>query len=156
MKILYLSRYGEGADIAFRMALDGHQVRVWIEEPKMADVADGLVPKVKDWRPSVAWADPKRFEALRAQHSLSTLILLGERLQSDAAALLDRAAFDGEQIASASVAAEARFADEEERAAFLEEYVETTARLLERYGNKRGAPYRVVLAAYPDTERSES
>lgn len=57
MKILWLSRYGEGADIAFRMCLDGHQIRVWIEEPKMCDVADGLVPKVKDWRPSVSWAD---------------------------------------------------------------------------------------------------
>ncbi len=105
--------------------------------------------------PSVAWHDPKRFEALKAQHSLSTLILLGERLQRDAAALLDRAAFDGEEIASASVAAEARFPSENERAAFLEHYVLAVQKLLERYGDKAGEPYRIVLAAYPETERSE-
>lgn len=57
MKVLFLSRHGEGADIAFRMALDGVQVRLWIENAAMKDVADGLVPKVSDWKPSVAWAD---------------------------------------------------------------------------------------------------
>lgn len=106
--------------------------------------------------PEVAWADPRRFETLRSQHSLETLVALGERLQRDAAGLLDRAAFDGEQIASASVVAEARFATEAEREAFLAEYVRATAEMLEQYGNKRGAPYRVVLAAYPDPERSDS
>jgi DNA-binding transcriptional ArsR family regulator len=104
--------------------------------------------------PEVAWADPKRMQALRDQHSLGALVLLGERLQRDAVALLDRAAFGGEQIASASVTAEAHFASEEDRAAFLEEYVQSVAALLERYGAKEGAPYRVMLAAYPDSEGS--
>jgi DNA-binding transcriptional ArsR family regulator len=104
--------------------------------------------------PEVAWSDPKRMQALRDQHSLGALVLLGERLQRDAVALLDRAAFAGEQIASASVAAEVRFESEENRAAFLEEYLQATAALLERYGTKEGTPYRVVLAAYPDSERS--
>ncbi len=102
--------------------------------------------------PEVAWADGRRSETLRSQHSLGTLVLLGERLQRDAAVLLDRAAFEGEEIASASVVAEARFASEEEREAFLKEYVRATADLLERYGNRTGAAYRVVLAAYPETE----
>ena len=57
MNVLWISRYGEGCDIAFRMVLDGIKVRVWIEEPKMRDVGDGLVPKVADWRPSVPWAE---------------------------------------------------------------------------------------------------
>jgi phosphoribosylamine--glycine ligase len=39
------------------MSLDGVKVRLWIENPAMKDVADGLVPKVTDWRPSVKWAD---------------------------------------------------------------------------------------------------
>ena len=105
--------------------------------------------------PQVAWADRRRFETLRSQHSLETLVLLGERLQRDAADLLDRAAFDGAEIASASVSAEVSFADEAERAAFLSEYLEAVAPLLEQYGTKGGAPYRVMLAAYPDSERSE-
>jgi hypothetical protein len=105
--------------------------------------------------PEVAWAGDQRAETLRSHHSLQTLVRLGERLQHDAAALLDRAAFDDEQVPSASVVAEARFATEQDREAFFTEYVQATAGLLERYGNKQGAPYRVLLAAYPDTERSE-
>ena len=106
--------------------------------------------------PEVAWADQRRGETLRSQHSLETLVLLGERLQHDAAALLDRAAFDGEQVPSASVVAEARFDSEEHREAFFTEYMQATARLLERYGNKRGAAYRVVMAAYPGAEANET
>lgn len=102
--------------------------------------------------PEVAWSDPRRMEALQQQHSLQTLVVLGERLQRDAAVLLDRAAFDGEEIASASVEAEARFASEEEREAFLDEYLKATAELLKKYGQKKGAAYRILLAAYPETE----
>lgn len=62
MNILFLSRYGEGADIAFRMILDGHKVRLWIEDAKFKENADGLVPKVVDWRPHVQWADLAVFD----------------------------------------------------------------------------------------------
>jgi hypothetical protein len=102
--------------------------------------------------PEVTWADGRRSETLASQHSLGMLVLLGERLQRDAAVLLDKAAFDGEEIASASVIADARFAHEEEREAFLSEYLHATSRLLEKYGNKKGAAYRVLLAAYPEAE----
>ena len=77
-----------------------------------------------------------------------------QRLQRDAGVLLDRATFDGEQIASAAVSAEVRFATPEDRAAFMREYLETTRELLDRHGNQQGAPYRVVLAVHPDTEGS--
>jgi DNA-binding transcriptional ArsR family regulator len=102
--------------------------------------------------PEVVWADPRRLETLRRQHSLQTLVLLGERLQRDAAVLLDRAAFDGEEIASASVITEARFASEDERTEFLREFLRAVTKLLERYGKKEGEPYRVLLAAYPEAE----
>jgi DNA-binding transcriptional ArsR family regulator len=106
--------------------------------------------------PEVAWADPRRLEVLRRQHSLETLVGIGERLQSDAVALLDRATFDGEQISSAAVHAEVHFASEEERAAFMREYLQATRELLDRYGTDEGAPYRIVLAVHPQTEGSES
>lgn len=102
--------------------------------------------------PEVAWSDPRRLETLRGQHSLQTLVLLGERLQRDAAVLVDRAAFEGEEIASASVAAEVRFSSEAEREAFLDEYLRATAEVLDKYGKKEGAAYRVILAAYPEAE----
>ena len=102
--------------------------------------------------PEVAWAGDQRTEALGRQHSLQTLVLLGERLQRDAALLLDRAAFGGEEIASASVVAEAHFANETDREAFLGEYLRMTTELLQRYGTRTGEGYRIALAAYPETE----
>jgi DNA-binding transcriptional ArsR family regulator len=99
--------------------------------------------------PRATWADPRRAEALRDQMSLENLILVGERLGRDAAVLLDRAAFDGEEIASAAVEAEIQFAGEEERAAFMREYLAAIGPLLRKYGEHEGTSYRVVLAAYP-------
>lgn len=104
--------------------------------------------------PQVTWSDGRRLEALRSQHSLETLVALGERLQQDAAALLDRAAYDGEEIPSAAVSAQVEFATEEERATFLREYLEMMKRLLERHGAREGEPYRVVLAVHPREQGS--
>jgi DNA-binding transcriptional ArsR family regulator len=100
--------------------------------------------------PRAAWGDPKRLTAMTEQLSLEHLVLLGERLARNAAVLLDRAAFDGEQIASASVEAEVRFGSEDDRAAFLNEYLAAVGPLLTKYGSNPGTPYRVALAAYPD------
>ena len=79
---------------------------------------------------------------------------VGERLQRDAIGLLDRAAFDGEEIPAAAVETEVRFADQATRAAFLEEYLAAIKPLLTKYGDRRGDAYRVVLAVYPDREES--
>jgi DNA-binding transcriptional ArsR family regulator len=100
--------------------------------------------------PRAAWGDPRRLAALAGQLSLEHLVTLGERLQRDAAVLLDRAAFDGEQIASAAVEADVHFADEAARAAFLDEYLAAVGPLLQKYGTKDGPAYRVALAAYPN------
>ncbi|HEY7136528.1 MAG TPA: helix-turn-helix domain-containing protein [Acidimicrobiia bacterium] len=105
--------------------------------------------------PEVVWADPRRAEALREQQSLERLVMLGGRVQRDAAALLDAAAFDGEEIASASVEVDVHFRDEGERAAFLDEYVQLVRELCDRYGARAGDPYRVAMAAYPGREPSE-
>jgi DNA-binding transcriptional ArsR family regulator len=102
--------------------------------------------------PQVAWSDPRRLDALRQQHSLENLVMVGAQLQRDAISLLDRAAFDGEQIASAAVEANVHFADENDRAAFLDEYVAAVQKLCDRYGSSAGLPYRVVLAAHPASE----
>jgi hypothetical protein len=75
---------------------------------------------------------------------------MGERLQRDASALLDRAAFDGEQIDSASVDAEVHFADDAARSAFMTDYLALLGPLLKKHGSRRGTPFRVALAVYPD------
>jgi DNA-binding transcriptional ArsR family regulator len=97
--------------------------------------------------------DPERLSAVfRDQVALAQLSELGERLQRGAAELIERAAETGEEIPSAAVQAEVRFPDEQARAAFLAEYVETLKALLTRHGGAQGQPFRVALAAYPDPE----
>jgi hypothetical protein len=109
--------------------------------------------------PRSTWGDDShRAAALADQVSLGRLVEHGEQLQRDAAALLDRAAFDGEEIASASVATAIKFASEGDRAAFLRDYVEMLAELAGRHGSRTGDEFRVLLAAHPavDDEESES
>jgi DNA-binding transcriptional ArsR family regulator len=100
--------------------------------------------------PRAAWGDARRMEAMADQVSLENLVMLGERLQRDATVLLDRATFDGEEIASAAVATEVRFANKEDRAAFLREYLKRLGPLLEQYGKTEGERYAVALAVYPE------
>jgi hypothetical protein len=103
--------------------------------------------------PRVAWGNPRRVRAMREQLSLETLVHLGERLERDAVALLDRAAFEGEEVASSSVEVEIRLAGEEDRARFLKEYLAAVRPVIERHQRAEGDRYRVVLAAYPDPNR---
>lgn len=102
--------------------------------------------------PRIAWSGNARPAALQAQASLAALVELGERVQRDAAELLDRAAFEGEQIPSASVEVDVAFADTEARSAFLTEYLEALGPLLKKYAVARhlGAPFKLALAVYPD------
>jgi hypothetical protein len=111
-------------------------------------VADTLVIS-----PTCTWGDDqRRTEALADQLSLSALFDAGQRLQHDSALLLDRAAFNGEEIPSASVVTETRFGSEAARSAFLRDYTEALAALTRKHGSRRGRRYRLVLAAYPNPE----
>jgi DNA-binding transcriptional ArsR family regulator len=101
--------------------------------------------------PRTVWGD-RRVAALRDQVSLERLVALGEGVQRDAAALLDRAAFDGEEIPSASVDANVNFPTEDARAAFMDEYLRMLGTLLKKHGARRGDHYRVVCATYPATD----
>jgi len=100
--------------------------------------------------PRLTWGGPARPEAMAAQVSLERLVGLSERLGNEAVALLDRAAFEGETIPTASMEAEVCFKDEQARSAFLSEYVTAVAALTKKYGARAGEPYRVAFAAYPD------
>lgn len=104
--------------------------------------------------PRLAWSGDRRIAALRSQLPLEQLVELGEAMQHDAVGLLDRAAFDGDEIPCASVDATVRLRDEEARAAFLDEYLEALKPLLKKYGGRRGEEFRVVLAVYPKGEAS--
>ena len=104
--------------------------------------------------PQIAWSGGQRPQALRDQAALAALVDLGERVNRDACALLDRAAFDGEEISSAVVEAEVAFSDAEARSDFMRDYLEAIGPLLKKHGVKSaGAAYRVALAVYPQVEK---
>jgi|SRR5262245_9006225 len=102
--------------------------------------------------PRLTWGDGARLQAIADQVSLHHLVDVGERLQRDAAALLDRAAFDGAQIPSATVEATVRFPDAAARAGFLDEYLELAARLIERHATSEGEAYTVACVVHPTPE----
>ncbi len=105
--------------------------------------------------PRTTRTDERRIDTLRHQASLDRLVDVGDRLQHDAVVLLDRTAFDHEEIASLAVEIDVSFADEAHRAAFLHEYIEAVQALCSRHGSRDGEAYRVVLAAHPKVESNE-
>ncbi|MFA6552880.1 MAG: phosphoribosylamine--glycine ligase [Patescibacteria group bacterium] len=56
-KFLFVSKESVSGDLAWRLQLEGHRVKVYISNPDDADVYDGFVEKVKVWEPEVDWAD---------------------------------------------------------------------------------------------------
>jgi len=56
-KFLFASLSGLIGDIAWQILKEGHDVRYYIEAEKEQDIADGFVPKSKDWEKDAKWAD---------------------------------------------------------------------------------------------------
>ena len=104
--------------------------------------------------PRLAWGEGARLQAIAAQVSLERLVEVGERIWRDAADLLDRAAFEGAEIPSATVEATIRFADAGARAAFLDEYLAVTGRLVERWAAPAGEAFTVALVVHPTTSEA--
>lgn len=66
-RFLFISTDGLHVDPAWRVLREGHEVRYCIENPKEADIGDGFVPKVDDWREHVDWADIIVFDDVLGQ-----------------------------------------------------------------------------------------
>lgn len=56
-KFLFASLSGLIGDIAWEVLKEGHDVRYFIEAESERDIADGFVPKSKDWERDAKWAD---------------------------------------------------------------------------------------------------
>jgi len=56
-KFLFVSLSGLIGDIAWEVLKEGHDVRYFIEAEGERDIADGFVPKSKDWERDAKWAD---------------------------------------------------------------------------------------------------
>mgnify|MGYP003646220629 CR=1 FL=1 len=56
-KFLIVSRWGESLDIAYAISLEGHTVKMFIEDKPSREIGYGFVQKVKDWQKHIEWAD---------------------------------------------------------------------------------------------------
>lgn len=64
MKILMISRWGDGCDMAVDAVRDGHECRVWIQDPKRRhEIFEGLVEKIEDYKDAKGWAEFAFFDA---------------------------------------------------------------------------------------------
>lgn len=69
MKVAFLSKYGDAADIAFRMATEAeHKVKLYIDDPKCSGNWEGIVPKAKTWEEAVKGVDLVVFDDNKLSH----------------------------------------------------------------------------------------
>jgi phosphoribosylamine--glycine ligase len=61
-KFLFVSYEGLIADTAWQVVKEGHEAKLWIQDPGGQDIADGFVAKAKDWRREIDWADVVVFD----------------------------------------------------------------------------------------------
>ncbi|MBI1942519.1 MAG: phosphoribosylamine--glycine ligase [Betaproteobacteria bacterium] len=61
-KFLFVSYTGLIADIAWQVMKEGHESKLWIEDPEEKEIGDGFVAKTGDWKQEVDWADVVVFD----------------------------------------------------------------------------------------------
>lgn len=57
MKFLFVSKWGEILDIAHTVQNEGNEVKLYIEDSPCREIGIGFVPKARDWRKHIQWAD---------------------------------------------------------------------------------------------------
>lgn len=57
MKILFLSTEGNSFPLAMEMMEEGHEVKFFVKNEDEAKAGDGFVPKSKDYKGDISWAD---------------------------------------------------------------------------------------------------
>jgi phosphoribosylamine---glycine ligase len=66
-KFLFVSIDALINDIAWQVFKEGHDVKYFIEDKKIRDIADGFVPKTDDWKRDIEWADVIVFDDVLGQ-----------------------------------------------------------------------------------------
>jgi phosphoribosylamine--glycine ligase len=61
-KFLFVSYEGLIADISWQVVKEGHEAKLWIENPEEHGIGEGFVPKASEWRQEVDWADVVVFD----------------------------------------------------------------------------------------------
>ncbi len=66
-RFLFVSIDALITDIAWQVHREGHEVKMYIENDRVARIGDGFVPKSRDWREDVGWADIIVFDDVLGQ-----------------------------------------------------------------------------------------
>ncbi len=66
-KFLFVSVDSNIVDVAWTVAKEGHEVKMFIENPDFKEVGDGFVQKTEDWKADTAWADVIVFDHVGGQ-----------------------------------------------------------------------------------------
>lgn len=89
MKLLFVSKYGDGADLALRCALeDDVEVRLWIDDPKYRGNFSGILDKCASFQEGERWAtlvvyDDNKCTHLKTQKPKFGGTEFGARLEND-------------------------------------------------------------------------
>src|SRR5258706_465105 len=106
-KFLFVSLSGLIGDIAWQVLKEGHDVRYYIDAEKERDIADGFVPKSKDWEKDAKWSDIIVFDDTLAQGGKAQALRAAGKPVIGATPYADRLeddrSFGHEQLKSAGV-----------------------------------------------------
>lgn len=70
-KFLFYSYDALHQDVAWRVLMEGHDVKLYIKDPDCKEIADGFVPKTDDWEKEVNWADVIVFDDVLGQGAMA-------------------------------------------------------------------------------------
>jgi phosphoribosylamine--glycine ligase len=70
-KYLFVSYTGLIADIAWQVVKEGHEARLYIQDPEEKEIGDGFVPKTDNWKSEVDWADVVVFDDVLGMGEMS-------------------------------------------------------------------------------------
>jgi phosphoribosylamine--glycine ligase len=106
-KFLFVSYDGLIADIAWEVVKEGQDVRFWIKDPEEQEIADGFVPKSRDWKQDVAWADVVVFDDVLGMGAMAEEVRAAGKLVVGGSPYTDRLeddrAFGQEELKAAGV-----------------------------------------------------
>lgn len=70
-KFLFVTIDSLIGDIAWRIVLEGHEVKYYVKNPEDKEVGAGFVPMVDDWKKEVDWADIIVFDDVLGQGTIA-------------------------------------------------------------------------------------
>ena len=55
MRFLGIGDYADLGDLYLHLMANGHEVRVWVADPRSEDMFEGMIERVADWRAELGW-----------------------------------------------------------------------------------------------------